>query len=282
MDEKLRALNDGWTLEQALAEYLKMVSALQYTIGERERLKALWGLVADFAASGNSATGRIMRLLQTTRAERYQDVFALLACGGKRGGYFVEYGACDGLAANNTLMLEKDFGWSGILAEPAKFWHERLRANRSAHIDTRCVSGVTGKMLEFHESRSKGTSSVHKEHQFLGEVSSSYEVETVSLLDLLAHHNAPRHIDFLSVDVEGHEKESLQSFDFDKYRFGFICVEQHASQNTANDVTPLLEAAGYKALFPRHHDKSRPPHMQVSGVDLFFVAATNPILEKAK
>jgi FkbM family methyltransferase len=266
----------SWTQEEAVAEYHKMVSALQYTIGERERLKVLWRLMSLFIAPHRAVLAqRIMRLQYSSKAERYQDIFAMISCGGKEGGYFVEYGACDGIVASNTFALERDFGWNGILAEPATFWHEGLRKNRTAKIDTRCVSGVTGQTLELHESKTKVTSSLYKDHEFLGEVSSSYTVETVSLTDLLKDHK-----DFLTIDCEGHEKASLENFDFAQYRFGFVCVEQHASVNAEKDVIPLFEAAGYKVLFPRHADKSKPPHMQISGIDLYFVDAKNPILEK--
>lgn len=273
---------DSWTREQALAEHAKMVSALQYTIGERDRIKALCKLMAHFMSTQNAcAAQKMMQLMFTSTSERYQDIFALLACGGKEKGYFVEFGACDGVVANNTLTLEQQFGWQGILAEPAKCWHEDLKRNRSARIDERCVSSVTGNMLELYQAKTWGTSSVNKSHKYLGEVSTSYQVPTVSLMDLLKDHGAPSYIDFLSVDCEGHERSALQGFDFRKYRFGFICVEQHASSSDENDVSVLLEGAGYKVLFPRHEDKSKPPHMQISGIDLYYVDANNPILEVA-
>jgi hypothetical protein len=36
----------------------------------------------------------------------------------KRGGFFIEAGAHDGVEASNTLYFEKKMGWTGLLVEP--------------------------------------------------------------------------------------------------------------------------------------------------------------------
>jgi len=52
----------------------------------------------------------------------------------KKNGYFVEFGACDGLLFSNTLLLEKSFGWDGILAEPNRSYHKQIRKNRRTRV----------------------------------------------------------------------------------------------------------------------------------------------------
>lgn len=263
-------------LEQLHKDNEKISLGLQYTIAERERLKALFRIISEaLNAENGEIISHIIECLLKTPAERFQDIFALLLSGGKRDGFFVEFGACDGLVANNTLTLEREFGWRGILAEPCTFWHERLHRNRTARIDTRCVSSVTGDKLEFYQSSLPGNSSPDKNHPYLGSVLDSYTVETVSLLDLLKDHDAPRFIDFLSVDTEGHEMDVFKNFDFDQYKFGFICVEQHEQVTPEESVQPLLEAAGYKVVLPRH--EGRPVPMQITGIDQFFVPHDHPL-----
>jgi FkbM family methyltransferase len=155
------------------------------------------------------------------------------------------------------------FGWRGILAEPGRSWHAALKADRSAIIDIRCVSSETGKTLMFEEAAQLGQSSISK-----GPKSErpTYPVKTVSLTDLLQEHRAPRKIDYLSVDTEGSEFEILNAFDFDKYKFGFISVEQHRDDHP---VTSLLENAGYKVMYRREPDLIN--WSQVSGFDSWYI-----------
>lgn len=258
------------TFEELHAKHREIVLGLQYTIAQRERLMALFRMVGEMVNPENAAdVSRIINALMESPSERYQDVFALLLSGGKYNGFFVEFGACNGLVASNTLTLERNFGWSGILAEPAITWHDSLSRNRTARIDKRCVSAVTGNKLQFYQSERPGNSSLDKTHPYLGNVANSYTVETVSFMDLLKDHDAPRYIDFLSVDTEGHEKEVFANFDFDRYRFGFICVEQHEQLSPEDRVGPLLEAAGYRVIFPR--ESGRPIPMQITEIDEFYV-----------
>jgi FkbM family methyltransferase len=263
-------------VEALRAKSEEQVLGLQYTIAERERLKALFLVISKVLnAENGEVVSHVMQCLLETPSERFQDIFALLLSGGKRGGFFVEFGACDGLFVSNTIMLEKEFGWRGILAEPDARWHDRLRINRAARIDKRCVSSVTGNQVRFYQSSRPGNSSSDKDHPYLERILDSYDVETVSLLDLLKDHGAPRFIDFLSIDTEGHEMDVFKKFDFSQYKFGFICVEQHEQVAPEECVHPLLEAAGYKMIFARH--EGRPVPMQITGIDQFFVPHDHPL-----
>ena len=78
---------------------------------------------------------RLLPWVMESQAQLWQDLFVLHELDLKRDGYFVEFGATNGVSLSNTHLLEKRFGWKGILAEPARCWHAALEKNRSAAIE---------------------------------------------------------------------------------------------------------------------------------------------------
>lgn len=182
---------------------------------------------------------RLTELLPSSCAQIMQDLFVLAQLGFKRNGYFVEFGACDGVKGSNTLLLEREYGWRGILAEPARIWHERLRENRNAAISTRCVWSRSGETVTFNETDLPALSTINSfsDTDHWAEERSNgrtYSVDTISLNDLLAESGAPREIDYISIDTEGSELEILRAFDFSKYHVSAVTCE--------HNYTPAREA----------------------------------------
>ena len=170
--------------------------------------------------------------LHFSRAQLLQDLFVLYRSGCRPGGFFVEFGATNGVDLSNTYQLEKCFQWSGILAEPATCWREALIRTRSCAVDTRCVWDRTGAYLEFNEVNLPEYSTINTfsagdgpaDNRQAGDL---YQVETISLNDLLAAYAAPRVIDYLSIDTEGSELSILTAFDFDRYDVRTLTVEHN-------------------------------------------------------
>jgi FkbM family methyltransferase len=192
-------------------------------------------------------------VIDKSRSQLGQDILALAQLGFEKSGYFVEFGATNGFDLSNTFLLEKEFGWKGILCEPAKQWHEGLMANRNCAIDTRCVYSSTGEKIRFSEASIGELSTISSFRKFDGNrtqirFQNTYEVETVTLKDLLLSHGAPSHIDFLSIDTEGSEFEILKEFDFSRYSFGLVCVEHNFTENREK-ISRLLIENGYSQVF---------------------------------
>ena len=111
----------------------------------------------------------------------------------------------------------------------------------------------SGEMLQFIETPDAKFSTIealsksdyHADHRKEG---NRYTVETISLRDLLRAHNAPRSIDYLSIDTEGSEFAILESFLPSHYEARVITVEHNHSDQRSR-IYRLLTSEGYKRVF---------------------------------
>lgn len=197
--------------------------------------------------------GQLLKALRHSRSQLGQDIFVLFELGFKAGGYFVEFGATDGIHLSNTYLLEKEFDWGGVVAEPAERWHRQLKNNRDCPIEPNCVWRDSDSVLTFNETREGEYSTIDSHsssdgHNGMRTGGKRYSVATISLGDLLDKYNAPRRIDYLSIDTEGSEYEILSSFDFDKYEFNAITCEHNFSPQREK-IFSLLTSKGYCRKF---------------------------------
>lgn len=191
--------------------------------------------------------------IKDSKAQLAQDLFVLSELGFKKNGFFIEFGATNGVDLSNTYLMEKKFEWNGILAEPAKIWHSELKSNRSSLIELDCVWKTTGDTLIFNEVNDDSHNgelstidsfSSNDQHSKARRFANKYEVKTISLSDMLKKYNAPKTIDYLSIDTEGSEFEILNEFDFNEYDIKVITCE-HNYTPAREKIFSLLSANGY-------------------------------------
>jgi FkbM family methyltransferase len=196
----------------------------------------------------------LIPLLSKSQSQLRQDLFVLSEVNFKQRGYFVEFGATNGIDLSNTYLLETEFAWSGILAEPAKVWQKKLQANRpNASLESLCVWKDSNSTLAFNETDYPELSTIESfsdkdVHKNIRQAGKKYEVQTISLYDLLIKHRAPKYIDYLSIDTEGSEYEILEDFDFSKFNFAIITVE-HNYTSQRELIFTLLTRHGYKRKY---------------------------------
>jgi FkbM family methyltransferase len=192
----------------------------------------------------------LLSYLPYVRSQSGQDLFVLSQLGPKRDGFFVEFGATDGININNSYFFETTLGWNGIVAEPAKMWHRDLVRNRKCNVEKKCVWSTTGVTLQFKEVAELSTISEFTDRDFHAPArknSETYNVQTISLNDLLDKYKAPSHVDYLSIDTEGSEFEILNAFDFSRRTFGVITCE-HNFTPQRESIHSLLVSHGYKRV----------------------------------
>lgn len=161
----------------------------------------------------------------------------------KKNGYFLDIAATDGIHQNNTFFLEKRLKWNGICIEPNKQFFNKLLKTRTA-IKLCEVIDSEEKKINFFPNGGVGgiigdeyDNNQQKRSNILNEAIKKNQVEertTQSLLSILESHNAPKIIDYFSLDVEGAETKILRNFPFDKYIFLSLTIERPTPE--LNDI----------------------------------------------
>lgn len=157
-------------------------------------------------------------------------------------GYYVDVGAFDGKHYSNSLIFEQ-FGWNGICVEANKDSFLKCRANRP---NATCVNAIVtakdgGSELFVRNDVEPMLSHVTRTH------TQGLSNPTKSLTTILNECNAPKQIDYLSIDVEGVDFEVLKGFDVSKYEATCITIE-HNGQSQASDIANWLWANNYLVI----------------------------------
>ena len=139
-----------------------------------------------------------------------------------QGGYFVEVGANDGVTQSNTFLLERKFGWRGLLVEPCIQSYNKCKMIRGSNPlntvingalvgsdDIKSISGdfVATENTVDYDSLMNSVGGTRKDTN-----KPLVEVPAYTLSALHKQYNLPN-IDFMSLDVEGYEIEVLKGID---------------------------------------------------------------------
>ena len=153
-------------------------------------------------------------------------------------GYFVDVGAFDGVTISNTLQLEQ-LGWNGVCIEASTASAEKCKQHRKCDVVQAIVTGKDGgQELFVRNDVEPMLSHVTRTHR------QGFSSDTRSLMSILKDVNAPRKIDYLSIDVEGIDCEVLQGLDTEQYEVGLITIE-HNGQAQASDIANWFWANNY-------------------------------------
>lgn len=173
-----------------------------------------------------------------------------------RGGYFVELGAGDGRTHSNTFVLERDYDWTGVVVEANPSFSDALKANRTCHCVSACLSSdvemrdyfcfghLGGIIAEDADNSWKKRALLLKRHRH-----KIVKMTCKTLEEVLIDVGAPKKIEFLSIDIEGAEYLVLKNFPFEVYSFEAIVVERPTKKLHA-----LLSRAGYILERVYRHD----------------------------
>ena len=135
-------------------------------------------------------------------------------------GFLVDVGAADGQHNSNSMNLIKR-GWGGILIEPEIKQFAELISLYSEKVRVRCINCAIGTKIgptKFYACGQYTTSNDAWKKRCETEYNDAkYECEFVidvhTLTSVLCAHNAPKDIDFLTIDCEGNDLDVFDSLD---------------------------------------------------------------------
>jgi FkbM family methyltransferase len=161
-------------------------------------------------------------------------------------GFYVDIGANDPITGSVTKHFY-DRGWSGINVEPAGIF-ERLSRERPRDINLNlAISDSSGRAILFdypeascNATLSRAVAAGNEQFAFDCE---PREVDVVTLHQLCEQHVGERTVDFMSIDVEGHERAVIAGGDWRRFRPRVLVVEAtfpHTPRPSHTAWEPLL------------------------------------------
>ncbi|XP_018010984.1 protein Star-like isoform X2 [Hyalella azteca] len=162
-----------------------------------------------------------------------------------KGGFFFEVGALTGESLSNTLYLERELGWTGVLMEPTPVSYHVLKSkNRRAHIMRAClVPDTSYREPVFDIGREAwGNTLVDAE-----KTSKSVRVPCYPFYSILAALGNPV-VDYMSLDVEGVELKVLKSIPWDDVKIRVITIEIFLLPEGPEALRVFMEEKGFKFI----------------------------------
>ena len=162
-------------------------------------------------------------------------VWKLLDRQQRASGYYVEVGALDGRRFSNSYAFER-IGWTGICVEAHPDYFQQTRRNRpgATVVHAACCDRDDHAITFYANARGTLSAIEPMDPDTIDDRFSAYfhgydpiEVPAKRLTTILDEAGAPRHIDMISIDVEGAEVDVLRGLDFDRYTARVLIVEAH-------------------------------------------------------
>lgn len=177
----------------------------------------------------------------------YTQHFSKLA----RRGVFLDVATNDPIAISNTYFMEQCLGWKGLCVEAHPQYLGAIHRWRECALVPTCVSDWYGRKVEFALDRGlSGVMETNKnkvrwERDGTRLVTLNMECSTMRVE---MERYQVKIVDYLSLDVEGHELDVLKGFDWDNIKVNVMTVE--ALGERLKRVEEFLNTKGYVRHVP--------------------------------
>jgi|SRR5579862_3745845 len=184
-------------------------------------------------------------------AQNFEDVMLHRVFGSVGDGFYIDVGAWHPETDSVTKHFY-DMGWSGINIEPSKYYFRLLEKRRERDINLRVAVGTRAGELDFVEVPGSGLSSLHLDAAAhatrYGFSTRRYKVPVVPLQSICERYCPGKLISFLKIDVEGSERDVIESLDWKTIRPVLVMVEAVHPETKLpiwDAWEPTLLGAGY-------------------------------------
>ena len=189
---------------------------------------------------------------RTSFAKAGEDLQVFQLLKQKSNGIFVDIGSHHPIKGSNSFFFYlRD--WSGVCVDPNpdfKPLYQNLRPK-----DTFLNIGISDSPGSLHYYKLKGKLSVRNSFskEYIDQNNLNKHVEEVipvqikTLKEVFDKELAGKHIDFLTVDVEGLDLQVLKGNDWKLYRPSIICVESHGQlrEDIESETTQFMTSQNY-------------------------------------
>lgn len=154
--------------------------------------------------------------IEKNYSRHFQDMFVLAFTNGKKHGTFIEIGSGHPELYNNTLLLEKDFGWKGLSVDNSERFCSQF-------------------------SRSRNTTIIQA------------EADKIDYNMLFKSNCVENFVDFIRYNADSASITALQNTPFDKYEFTVIQVQHNAcwwGDEVKAKSREILSNIGYVLFVP--------------------------------
>jgi FkbM family methyltransferase len=158
---------------------------------------------------------------------------------------YLEIGTNDPVNCNNTYMLYRFFGCTGVCVEPDPTLIAPIRARRERDTVLNVGISASDEPMTFCIMDDPGFNSASEEYadkivrEMGRKVERIIEVPTRTIDSILDEY-FPEGVEFVSIDTEGMELEILKSMDFEKHRPLCLCVETVENQGGRFEKTAVV------------------------------------------
>lgn len=195
----------------------------------------------------------------------------------KFNGFYVDVGCQNPISNNNTYLLHKNKNWKGINIDldPENIKLFNISRPNDININKALSSSVKEMDLYFYHKKS-AINTISKEiaDRQNAKVKEIKKISTTTL-DLILEKNNVQKINYLSIDVEGHEFEVLSGFSIQKYNPDIVSIE-YLNINSIkfefhyNNIDDVINSQIYKYFVSNNYNLVNWNH-----ADLIFVNKNN-------